>query len=61
MAQETLDERLRKSCRERISEAEKIDINEEFERVANEIGLSSADCGGTISFHACAPTGCTER
>jgi len=55
MAQETLDERLRKSCRERISEAEKIDINEEFERVANEIGLSSADCGGTISFHGADP------
>lgn len=51
----SLDERLKKSCNETISEEGKINIYEEFERVANEIGLSLTDAGGEIRFNGADP------
>lgn len=51
----TLDERLRKSCTETISEDGKINIYDEFEKVANSIGMSATDAGGKITFNGADP------
>lgn len=50
MGEQKLDERLRKACRTRIAEDGKIDILEEFETAARNIGLSPEDAGGSIEF-----------
>lgn len=50
-----LDARLRKACSERIKDERKINIYEEFEKVVNEIGLSSEDAGGKITFNGADP------
>ncbi|MBP5744224.1 MAG: hypothetical protein J6W44_04910, partial [Oscillospiraceae bacterium] len=55
MSEYDLDVRLRRACSSRISEEGKINIYEEFERVVKEIGLSSEDAGGTITFNGADP------
>ncbi len=50
-----LDIRLRKACSGRIKEEGKINIYEEFEKVVNEIGMSSEDAGGKIIFNGADP------
>lgn len=55
MAKFDLDLRLRRACASRIREEGKINIYEEFERVVNEIGMSSKDAGGTITFNGADP------
>lgn len=55
MRKESLDERLKKACMRRIYKDGQINIYEEFERVANEIGMSSEDAGGTITFNGADP------
>ncbi|NCB51705.1 MAG: carnitine dehydratase [Clostridia bacterium] len=55
MAKEALDSRLRKSCKETIAAEGGIDIYEEFEKVAAEIGLSAEDAGGKVTFYGADP------
>ena len=50
MSSYELDVRLRKACNTRIKEEGQINIYEEFEKVLNEMGLSSKDAGGKITF-----------
>lgn len=55
MTKQSLDARLRQACSTRIAEEGKINIYEEFENVVNEIGLSSEDAGGKITFEGADP------
>lgn len=50
-----LDQRLKKACNSRIRKEGQINIYEEFEKVVNEIGLSSEDAGGKITFNGADP------
>lgn len=48
---ETLDERLQKVSKTRIAKEGQIDVDREFDKVAESIGLSREDAGGKITFH----------
>lgn len=55
MALENLDQRLKKSCTEKLKSNDGFDIYRELEAVANEIGLSSNDAGGKVDFYGADP------
>lgn len=52
---ETLDERLQKVSKTRIAKEGQIDVDREFDKVAESIGLSREDAGGKITFHGADP------
>jgi crotonobetainyl-CoA:carnitine CoA-transferase CaiB-like acyl-CoA transferase len=55
MGKNILDQRLQKSCTEKITDGDGFDIYKEFEDVANEIGLSAKDAGGNVIFYGADP------
>jgi len=50
-----LDARLNKVCNEKLTDDLSINVHEELESVLNEIGLSTSDAGGEITFYGADP------